>query len=145
MQGELFPSSILRTAPCTDWNIVHFVQYSPNTINWNCIVGLRTVEYSRCWLNMPGHSQLWMCTVTSCTVDDKYSVDELRILTLGCERWFWSTSRSSMVSVQSYLCKENCFRVRSFGLHLAQIGKLYISYNTIQTTLIKISLLDFVL
>ena len=71
-----------------------------------------------------------------CTVDDVCSVDVLRILTLGYDRGFLSTSRSSMVSVQNYLCKENRFRVRIFGLHLAQIGQLYNLYNTGQAPLI---------
>ena len=71
-----------------------------------------------------------------CTVDDVCSVDVLRILTLGYDRGFLSTSRSSMVSVQNYLCKENRFRVRIFGLHLAQIGQLYNLYNIVQTPLI---------
>ena len=74
-----------------------------------------------------------------CTVDDVCSVDVLRILTLGYDRGFLSTSRSSMVSVQNYLCKENRFRVRIFGLHLSQIGHLYNLYklcNIVQTPLI---------
>ena len=41
----------------------------------------------------------------------------------------------NMNLVQNYLCKENRFRVRIFGLHLA-IGQLYNLNNTVQTPLI---------
>ena len=72
----------------------------------------------------------FLLEMNECTVDDVCSVDVLRILTIGYDRGFFVHVCSLMVSVQNYLCKENRFRVRIFGLHLAQIGQLYNLYNT---------------